>query len=85
MAMWGAQICQSFEATAVGFDTGFSRLRVRHSIRYAIAPNRLIRSFAKSINAGVSHGSILGHLLFIIFIDDMSDKYRAMSFYITVR
>ena len=26
MATWGDQICQRFEATAVGFETGFSRL-----------------------------------------------------------
>ena len=37
MAMWGDQTCQRFEATAVGFETGFSRLRVQHSNRYAIA------------------------------------------------
>ena len=38
MATWGDQTCQRFEATAVGFETGFSRLRVRPSNRYAIAP-----------------------------------------------
>ena len=27
MATWGDQTCQRFEATAVGFETGFSRLR----------------------------------------------------------
>ena len=31
MATWGDQTCQRFEATADGFETGFSRLRVRHS------------------------------------------------------
>ena len=36
MATWGDQTCQRFEATAVGFETGFSRLRVRPSNRYAI-------------------------------------------------
>ena len=30
---------QRLEATAVGFETEFSRLRVRHSNRYAIAPH----------------------------------------------
>ena len=39
MATWGDQTCQRFEATAVGFETGFSRLRVRPSNRYAIAPH----------------------------------------------
>ena len=38
MATWGDQTCQRFEATAVGFETGFSRQRVRPSNRYAIAP-----------------------------------------------
>ena len=28
MATWGDQTCQRFEATAVGFETGFSRLKV---------------------------------------------------------
>ena len=40
MATWGDQTCQRFEATAVGFETGFSRLRVRPSNRYAIAPHK---------------------------------------------
>ena len=31
VAMWSDQICQRFEATAVGFETGFSRLRVQPS------------------------------------------------------
>ena len=39
MATCGDQTCQRFEATAVGFETGFSRLRVRPSNRYAIAPH----------------------------------------------
>ena len=39
MATWGDQTCQRFEATAVGFETGFSRLRVQSSNRYAIAPH----------------------------------------------
>ena len=39
MATWGDQTCQRFEATAVGFETGFSRLRVWHSNRYAIEPH----------------------------------------------
>ena len=39
MATWGDQTCQRFEATAVGFETGFSRLRARPSNRYAIAPH----------------------------------------------
>ena len=39
MATWGDQTCQRFEATAVGFETGFSRLRIRPSNRYAIAPH----------------------------------------------
>ena len=39
MATWGDQTCQRFEATAVGFETGFSRLRVRHSNWYAIVPH----------------------------------------------
>ena len=39
--MWGDQTCQRFEATAVGFETGFSRLRVRPSNRYAIVPHVL--------------------------------------------
>ena len=39
MATWGDQTCQRFEATAVGFETGFSRLRVRPSNRYAIVPH----------------------------------------------
>ena len=39
VATWGDQTCQRFEATAVGFETGFSRLRVRPSNRYAIAPH----------------------------------------------
>ena len=39
MATWGDQTCQRFEATAVGFETGFSRLRVRPSNRFAIAPH----------------------------------------------
>ena len=34
MTTWGDQTCQRFEATAVGFETGFSRLRVRHSNIY---------------------------------------------------
>ena len=38
VATWGDQTCQRFEATAVGFETGFSRLRVWHSNRYAIMP-----------------------------------------------
>ena len=33
MATWGDQTCQRFEATAVGFETGFSRLRVPQSNR----------------------------------------------------
>ncbi|KAI0222457.1 hypothetical protein LSAT2_026310 [Lamellibrachia satsuma] len=40
VATWGDQTCQRFEATAVGFETGFSRLRVRPSNRYAIAPHK---------------------------------------------
>ena len=40
MATRGDQTCQRFEATAVGFETGFSRLRVRPSNRYAIAPHK---------------------------------------------
>ena len=40
MATWGDQTCQRFEATAVGFETGFSRLRVWPSNRYAIAPHK---------------------------------------------
>ena len=40
MATWGDQTCQRFEVTAVGFETGFSRLRVRPSNRYAIAPHK---------------------------------------------
>ena len=39
MTTWGDQTCQRFEATAVGFETGLSRLRVRLSNRYAIAPH----------------------------------------------
>ena len=42
MATWGDQTCQRFEATAVGFETGFSRLRVRPSNRYAIAPHNTV-------------------------------------------
>ena len=30
MATWGDQTCQRFEATAMGSETGFSRLRVWH-------------------------------------------------------
>ena len=41
MATWGDQTCQRFEATAVGFETRFSRLRVRPSNRYAIARHNL--------------------------------------------
>ena len=41
MATWGDQTCQRFEATVVGFETGLSRLRVRPSNRYAIAPHKL--------------------------------------------
>ena len=44
MATWGDQTCQRFEATAVGFETGFSRLRVRPSNRYAIAPHIKVES-----------------------------------------
>ena len=44
MATWGDQTCQRFEATAVGFETGFSRLRVRPSNRYAIAPHDSIQA-----------------------------------------
>ena len=44
VATWGDQTCQRFEATAVGFETGFSRLRVRPSNRYAIAPNSLLEA-----------------------------------------
>ena len=29
MATWGDQTCQRFEATAVGFEPGFSRMRVQ--------------------------------------------------------
>ena len=39
VARWGDQTCQRFEAIAVGFETGFSLLRIRHSNRYAIAPH----------------------------------------------
>ena len=39
MATWGDQTCQRFEAIAVGFETGFSRLRDRPSNQYAIAPH----------------------------------------------
>ena len=39
VATWGDQTCQRFEATAVDFETGFSRLRVRPSNLYAIAPH----------------------------------------------
>ena len=39
MVTWGDQTCLRFEATAVGFETGFSQLRVRHSNRHAIAPH----------------------------------------------
>ena len=39
MAMWGDQTCQRFEAAAVGFETGFSRLRVRPSNRHATVPH----------------------------------------------
>ena len=47
MATWGDPTCQRFEATAVGFETGFSRLRFRPSslislvvvaLLYAAAP-----------------------------------------------
>ena len=44
MATWGDQTCQRFEATAVGFETGFSQLRVRPSNRYAIAPHTLVHN-----------------------------------------
>ena len=46
MAMWGDQTCQRFEATAVGFETGFSRLRVRPSNRYAIVPHIPLTCYA---------------------------------------
>ena len=39
VATWGDQTCQRLEATAVGFETGFSRLRVRPSNWYAFAPH----------------------------------------------
>ena len=57
MATWGDQTCQRFEATAVGFETGFSRLRVRPSNRYAIAPHKfsiLATIFRKNINVLLS-------------------------------
>ena len=41
MATWGDQTCQRFEATAVGFETGFSRLSVWPSNLHAIAPHML--------------------------------------------
>ena len=43
MATWGDHTCQRFEATTVGVETGFSRLRVRPSNRYAIVPHKDIR------------------------------------------
>ena len=50
MATWGDQTCQRFEATAVGFETGFSRLRVRPSNRYAIAPHSSLMSHCRNIH-----------------------------------
>ena len=50
MATWGDQTCQRFEATAVEFETGFSRLRVRHSNRNAIAPYEGKRARDKAEN-----------------------------------
>ena len=47
MATWGDQTCQRFEATAVGFETGFSRLRVRPSNRYTIAPHPMLHPSTK--------------------------------------
>ena len=38
MATWG-QTCQRFDVTAMGFETGFSRMRVR--TWYAIAPHAI--------------------------------------------
>ena len=46
----GDQTCQRFEATAVGFETGFSRLRVRPSNRYAIAPHIIGGDFYLFLN-----------------------------------
>ena len=49
MAMWCDQTCQRFEATAVGFETGFSLLRVRLSNWYAIAPHAPIGGSVSSV------------------------------------
>ena len=64
MATWGDQTCQRFEATAVGFETGFSRLRVRPSNRYAIAPhimnliNNLNNFYVNVTMSRVGEGSV---------------------------
>ena len=50
MATWGDQTCQRFEATAVGFETGFSLLRVRHSNRYAIMPHDSVYLLLEVLN-----------------------------------
>ena len=50
MAKCGDQTCQRFEATAVGFETGFSRLRVRPSNRYVVAPHLKYLSTKKLID-----------------------------------
>ena len=53
MVTWGDQTCQRFEATAVGFETKFSRLRVQHSNQYAIVPHsvQVVTQFRWSLSS----------------------------------
>ena len=54
MATWGDQTCQRFKATAVGFDSsGFSRLKVGPSNRYAIAPTLIMRHDRHCVGVGL--------------------------------
>ena len=61
MATWGDQTCQRFEATAVGFETGFSRLRIRHSNRHTMAPHlvNLKQRFTKFIHKALNKSPMI--------------------------
>ena len=65
VATWGDQTCQRFEATTVGFETRFSRLRVRLSNWYAIIHTGIVLKIPLYyLFFTISHNFMLHKLLY---------------------
>ena len=60
---------QRFEATAVGFEIGFSRLRIRPSNRYAITPVLLVLCGIQNVEFKLLPHRIVSYELNMVYLE----------------